>query len=181
MDLQIWLVEGRDFRSPNDAPDGPDKTIWGREQNAWFQRTVADSDATFRILISPTPILGPDHLWKEGKADNHVASRREYEGARLRQFISGQKNMFIVCGDRHWQYVSVDPETDLREYSCGPTTDKHATTLQNDDHRRLKYLGEHGGFLAVTVRRINGRPTILFRHYDVEGNVVNQDNPAAEL
>jgi len=26
-DLQIWLVEGRDFRSPNDMPDGPGKTI----------------------------------------------------------------------------------------------------------------------------------------------------------
>ena len=31
-DLQIWLVEGRDFRSPNGMPDGPDKTIWGEEQ-----------------------------------------------------------------------------------------------------------------------------------------------------
>ncbi len=28
-DLQIWLTEGRDFRSPNKMPDGPDKTIWG--------------------------------------------------------------------------------------------------------------------------------------------------------
>ncbi|MEO2021927.1 MAG: alkaline phosphatase D family protein, partial [Pirellulaceae bacterium] len=27
--LQIWMVEGRDFRSPNNMPDGPDKTIWG--------------------------------------------------------------------------------------------------------------------------------------------------------
>ena len=30
-DLQIWLVEGRDYRSANDAPDGPQKTIWGAE------------------------------------------------------------------------------------------------------------------------------------------------------
>ena len=28
-DLQFWLLEGRDFRSANDAPDGPDKTIFG--------------------------------------------------------------------------------------------------------------------------------------------------------
>ena len=179
-DLQVWLVEGRDFRSANDAPDGPDKTIWGNEQNAWFQRTVTESNATFRVLISPTPILGPDHLWKEGKSDNHVASRRAYDGVRLRRFVSAQKNMFIVCGDRHWQYVSVAPESGLREYSCGPTTDKHATTLKNDDHRMLTYLGERGGFLAVTVRRADGEPSIRFRHYDVAGNVVNVDSPVRE-
>ena len=86
--------------------------------------------------------------------------------------------MFVVCGDRHWQYVSADPESGLREYSCGPTTDRHSTTLKNDDHRLLKYLGERGGFLAVTVSTKNGTPTIVFRHYDVSGNVVNEDTPA---
>jgi alkaline phosphatase D len=35
-DLQIWLTDGRDFRSPNDLPDGPDKTILGLEQKAWL-------------------------------------------------------------------------------------------------------------------------------------------------
>ena len=173
--LQVWLVEGRDFRSPNDAPDGPDKTIWGTEQSNWFRRTVTESDATFRVLISPTPILGPDHLWKEAKSDNHVASRRSWEGSRLRKFISSQKNLFVVCGDRHWQYVSVDPESGLREYSCGPTTDRHATKLKNDDHHLHKYLGERGGFLAVTVATESGTPMITFRHYDVSGIVVNED------
>ena len=175
--LQVWLVEGRDFRSPNDAPDGPDKTIWGKEQHAWFRKTVTESDATYRVLISPTPVLGPDHLWKEGTSDNHVASRRTWEGSRLRDFIASQKNMFIVCGDRHWQYASVDPDSGLREYSCGPTTDKHATELKNDDHRLLKFLGEHGGFLSVSVEVEGGQPSITFRHHDVEGKVVNTDSP----
>ncbi|MCC6155192.1 MAG: alkaline phosphatase D family protein, partial [Candidatus Hydrogenedentes bacterium] len=56
-DLQIWLVEGRDFRSANDLPDGPEKTIWGKDQKEWFKKTVAESDASFRVLISPTPIV----------------------------------------------------------------------------------------------------------------------------
>ena len=59
-DLQIWFTDGRDFRSPNDIPDGPEKTIWGTEQKAWLQRTLLESDATWKILISPTPIVGPD-------------------------------------------------------------------------------------------------------------------------
>jgi alkaline phosphatase D len=35
--LQLWFVEGRDFRSPNKMPDGPEKSIWGREQREWLQ------------------------------------------------------------------------------------------------------------------------------------------------
>ncbi len=31
-DLQIWMVEGRDFRSPNTMSDGPEKTIWGKNK-----------------------------------------------------------------------------------------------------------------------------------------------------
>ena len=38
--LQIWLVEGRDYRSPNAMPDGPNKSIWGKEQLAWLKRTL---------------------------------------------------------------------------------------------------------------------------------------------
>ena len=37
--LEVWLVEGRDFRSENPDPDGPDKTIWGEDQKEWLQRT----------------------------------------------------------------------------------------------------------------------------------------------
>ena len=173
-DLQVWLVEGRDFRSPNDMPDGPDKTIWGQQQLEWFKRTVSNSDASFRVLISPTPVLGPDHRWKEETADNHVASRRTHEGSLVRQFLAQQKNMYIVCGDRHWQYVSQRPDTNLTEYSCGPTTDKHATTLKNDDHRMLKYIRAQGGFLSVSTSRKDGLPGIAFRHHDVEGNVTNE-------
>jgi len=54
--LQIWLVEGRDFRSPNTITDCPDKSIWGKEQKEWLKKTLLESDAIFKLLISPTPI-----------------------------------------------------------------------------------------------------------------------------
>ncbi|GAG54498.1 unnamed protein product [marine sediment metagenome] len=103
-DLQIWLIEGRDYRSPNPMPDGPEKTILGKEQKERLFRTVKESDATFRVLISPTPIIGPD---RGRKNDNHANVGFSHEGNELREFIASQENMYIVCGDRHWQYVSV--------------------------------------------------------------------------
>ncbi|MEJ7637555.1 MAG: alkaline phosphatase D family protein [Singulisphaera sp.] len=59
--LQVWFVEGRDYRSPHPMKDGPDKSLWGKEQKEWLKRTVAESDAAFRVLISPTAVVGPDN------------------------------------------------------------------------------------------------------------------------
>ena len=172
-DLQIWLVEGRDYRSNNTMPDGPDKTIWGAEQKEWFFETVDKSDATFRILISPTPIVGPDRV---NKNDNHSNTGFAHEGNELRSFIGKQKNMFVICGDRHWQYVSIDEKTGVKEYSCGPTTDLHAGGFKENMRTVMhKYLKIRGGFLSVIVERNNGKPEIIFRHYGTDGSIYNED------
>lgn len=172
-DLQVWMVEGRDFRSVNDAPDGPKKTIWGKEQKEWFKRTVRESDATYKVLISPTPVVGPDRV---SKNDNHANEGFTHEGNELRTFIAAQKNMVVVCGDRHWQYVSVDAKTGVREYSCGPASDEHAGGWSNDKRYPVhQYLNVIGGFLAGTVERVNNQPVLTFRHYGVDGQVLNVD------
>ena len=177
-DLQIWMVEGRDYRSANDMPDGPDKTIWGAEQMAWFQRTVQESDATFRILISPTPVVGPD---RTNKSDNHSNKAFAHEGNLLRAFLASQKNIYSVCGDRHWQYVSADAKTGLREYSCGPASDQHAGGWTNDQrYPEHIYLNVIGGFLAGTVERENGKPVLTMRHYGVNGELLHEDRREPE-
>ena len=176
-DLEVWLVEGRDSRSPNNAPDGPDKTLWGEEQMEWFLRTFAASDATFRILISPTPIVGPD---RKSKNDNHANAGFATEGDALRAFLGEQTDAFVICGDRHWQYVSVDERSGVREFSCGPTTDAHAGGFgerqRSDTHR---FLRVKGGFLSVTVERVEDRPHIIFRHHEVRGAVMHEEQHRA--
>lgn len=179
-DLQIWLVEGRDFRSPNTMEDGPQKTILGKTQKQWLFDTVRQSDATFKILISPTPIVGPDR--KRGKNDNHSNQAFEHEGNELRAFISQQKNMFTVVGDRHWQYVSVDPATGVKEFSCGPTADAHASGFSQADKSAMhKFLRIKGGFLSAVVNRIEGVATVTMRHHGVDGGVHHQDVIRAKL
>ena len=177
-DLQVWLVEGRDFRSANTDPDGPDKTIWGATQKAWLKRTVSASDATFRVLVSPTPLVGPD---RTNKNDNHANKGFTHEGRELRRFIGSQRNMAVVCGDRHWQYVSVHPHSGVREYSCGPVSHKHAGGWQQSDFVKThhRYLKVCGGFLAATVERLDGKPTLTFRHYDPDGALLHEDRLTA--
>ncbi|MBB3700760.1 alkaline phosphatase D family protein [Flammeovirga yaeyamensis] len=172
-DLQIWLIEGREFRSENKSPDSPEKTILGKEQIAWLKETVKNSDATFKVLLSPTPIVGPDRV--KGKTDNHANASFKTEGEWLRKFL-GENTIYVVNGDRHWQYVSEDQETGLLEFSQGATSDNHAQGWKQEDVRpEHKFLRVKGGFVAVNVFRENNIPTIEFVHFDCKGNEVNKE------
>ncbi len=166
-DVQIWLVEGREYRSDNTIEDGPDKSIWGKEQMEWFKRTFNGSDATFRLLISASPVVGPD---RPQKKDNHANSGFTWEGNEIRQFMAAHKNTFVICGDRHWQYVSKDSKTGLMEFSCGPASNEHAGGWNKDNVLpEHQYLNIVGGFLGVNINRQNNQPSISFTHYSVDG------------
>ncbi len=91
--LQIWMVEGRDFRSPNNMPDGPEKTIWGVKQREWLKRSILASDAPFRVLISPTPIVGPD---RPNKRDNHSNANFANAGNHFRDWTKHQGQPFVA-------------------------------------------------------------------------------------
>lgn len=173
-DVQVWMVEGREFRSPNNMPDGPEKSILGAEQKKWLMDTMRASDASFRILVSATPVVGPD---RGGKNDNHANKGFTYEGDELRAFLASLPNAFVICGDRHWQYVTRDAKTGLTEFSVGPGSDSHAggfsMNLRGPEHRFLRIAG---GFLSVEAKRENSKPRILFRHHDVKGTVMHEEN-----
>jgi len=169
--LQVWFVEGRDFRSPNTMEDGPDKTIWGDEQKQWLKDTLVASDADWKVLVSPTPIVGPD---RERKADNHANAAFAHEGNEMRAWFAENlpDNFFIVCGDRHWQYHSVDPKTGVQEFSCGPASDEHAGGSPGEDPEYHQFHRMEGGFLSVTASPVGDSSTLAFRFHDVHGAVV---------
>lgn len=162
-DLQIWFVEGRDYRSPNRMPDGPEKSLWGQTQLNWLKRTLLESDATFKLLISPTPLVGPDDAYK---TDNHTNQRGfRTEGRAFFQWVIDhklhQQGFFTVCGDRHWQYHSRDP-MGVEEFSCGALVDENSRLgrkpgdpKSTDPEARIRQFYTQakpsGGFLRITV------------------------------
>lgn len=169
--LQLWLVEGRDFRSPNDRPDGPGKTIWGAEQWRWLRDSLLASDADWKVLVSPTPIVGPD---RGNKADNHANAAFSHEGDAVREWFRANLDdrFLVIVGDRHWQYHSVHPETGLDEFSVGPASDAHAGGTPGEDPEYHRFHRVGGGFLSVDVDWVADRPRIVLRHRDVLGGVV---------
>jgi len=187
-DLQIWLVEGRDYRSPNAMPDGPDKTLWGAEQIQWLKRTLLASDATFKVLISPTPVIGPD---RASKRDNHTnPDGFHHEGRQFLAWLRDNgfltKGLYFACGDRHWQYHSIDP-SGFEEFSCGALVDANAIRgtfpgdpRSNDPEGEIRQpfhpRQASGGFLLVSVRPKTAQkpPTATFTFYDEQGTLLHE-------
>ena len=172
-DLQIWLTEGRVYRSKNSDSDGPEKTIFGKEQKEWLFRTLEESDATFKVVINANPILGPD---RERKNDNYSNSGFKHEGDEIRQFLNQFDNVYLCNGDRHWQYVTHFEGTNLWEFSCGAGADIHAGGWNQEDFRpEHRFLRVKGGFLYGKVSSENGKSVLTFQHRDVDGNVVHEE------
>jgi phosphodiesterase/alkaline phosphatase D-like protein len=169
-DLQIWLVENRLYRSPNKTPDGPEKSIWGREQKEWLKRTMEASDATWKLLLSPTPLVGPD---RKTKADNHSNAVFAHEGNELRRWFAEKigKRFFVINGDRHWQYHSVDPQTGVQEFSIGAASAGNAGGTPGEDPRYHKFHLVQGGFLQIAVEPKGAASQIRFELCDVKGKV----------
>ena len=171
--LQIWMVEGRDHRSPNSMPDGPDKSIWGAEQKAWLQRTLLASDALFKILISPTPLVGPDDAYKK---DNHVNLEGfHHEGEEFFQWLKANdvKNFFVITGDRHWHFHSIHP-SGYEEFACGALNTENSRLGRKpgdrnstDPDAKVKQLYTDaqptGGYLLVELLPETGTPSVRLR------------------
>ena len=154
-------------------PDGPDKTMWGVEQREWLKRGLLESRCHFKVLISPTPLIGPD---RQAKRDNHANKNGFWtEGRQFLRWVkdSGLADFYIICGDRHWQYHSID-EIGVEEFSCGSTSDKHAARGQPHwgKDRQPHFRDGKGGFLMVEVLGSNSEPELRFTFLDVDGNPV---------
>lgn len=178
--LQIWLTEGRDHRSPNKMEDGPGKSLWGDEQKAWLLRTLKESDATWKILISPTPMVGPDDAYKTDNHTNLGGFRHEADA-----FFAWLKEEEITgfmsfCGDRHWQYHSIHP-SGFEEFACGALNDENSrpgvkpgSPKGTDPEALVKqpytYPKPTGGFLFV---RVAGDGSLDIEHHDDTGKVLN--------
>ena len=180
-DLQIWLLEGRDYRSPNSMQDGPEKTIWGKEQKDWLKETLLSSNASYKVIISPTPMVGPDDSYKK---DNHT----NWEGFRSEglEFFGWltkngflDKNLYLVCGDRHWQYHSIHP-SGFEEFSCGAFADANSRVGRlpgdpesTDPDKTVSQpycmTEASGGFLQLNLILPDSKPVLVFNFYDEKG------------
>ncbi|GIT31229.1 MAG: hypothetical protein Ct9H300mP1_32750 [Planctomycetaceae bacterium] len=140
---------------------------------AWLKRTILASDASFRVLISPTPIVGPDRA--RGKNDNHFPKRllrpRGTNSATGRNSTSSR----IFCLLRR-SALAVPLDDPLRTPRVFLRTGQQPARrrVTRSDPAIQPFHRVRGGFLSVRVSRSGGQPSISLKHHDVQGKVVNE-------
>ena len=148
-------------------------------------KSILESNAVFKILLSPTAIVGPDNPQQE---DSHADEAFGTESRLFRRWTleNHMDHLYVFNGDRHWQYMSTDPATGLREFSVGPSSDRHVLNGPRYQPKFHSFYREGGGFLSVSVstgeQKVLARPqrvvfektvpTIIFRFHDVNGNLL---------
>lgn len=54
--VEIFILDTRQYRSLNSAPDGRDKTMLGEAQRRWLLESMAASDATWKLVVTSVPL-----------------------------------------------------------------------------------------------------------------------------
>jgi len=175
--LQIWILDNRTLRNANDLPDGPEKSIWGKEQLEWLKQTLLESGAPFKIIFSSTPIVGPDRM---PTRDNHTSPTGfRFEGESFLRWLKengfDQKNLYLVVGDNHWKDHSKHP-LGFEEFSAGSLDRSNAFTgTKSGDPKTTDPMGEikqlyvdskaSGGFLRIATHS----EALTFSFHDSRG------------
>lgn len=154
---ELFLLDTRQYRDPNVASNS--KTLLGDEQMAWLKRSLAESDATFKLLATPAPLGRPSDTWA------NMTDGRGYEDA-LRELVTfvdeaGIDNVVSLAGDVHHPQVSAyDPDDDgefeIHEAIAGPLGAQTGSPADLYPPLRPTTFYAEGGVFNYGVVRIDG-------------------------
>lgn len=54
--VELFILDTRQYRSPNTDHDGPAKTMLGDAQRRWLLESVERSDATWKVIVTSVPL-----------------------------------------------------------------------------------------------------------------------------
>jgi alkaline phosphatase D len=129
--LEIFILDTRLHRDANAAPDlaSHPKTLLGNEQRDWLLRSLASSDATWKVVVSSVPLSIPTGTdARDGWADGGGPQGFERELRSILEQLRRDRVRGIVflTTDVHFatafQYRPFpdDPEFELHELVTGP-------------------------------------------------------------
>ena len=201
-DLDIFLIDGRSYRSQNHLADTPDsnKTMLGEEQLEWLKQELTNSNATWKIISSDVPISIPTGSnasivgrdgWANGNETNNYSyyTGFERELTDLLRFVDEHniKNIVFLTTDVHFPVffkynfdLNNDGNiTDIYELVSGPLSASRTISLADASRLGAPFPKLDGTF----------NPSILFQegtifnfgYVRIEDGMENDDNGKPHL
>ena len=171
-DLELFILDTRQYRSLNEDLDGPAKTMLGLSQLKWLLDGLRTTTATWKIIATSVPLsvekggLGNDGWGHEPTGTGFGRERQLIVDAILEQTI---KNVVFLAGDVHWvQANAYDPDQDgiidFHEYMVGPLSARPGRlTAASDELHPMRLVNESGyqNFGLVRVSKHEFEVTVL--------------------
>ncbi|MCX5727620.1 MAG: alkaline phosphatase D family protein [Nitrospirae bacterium] len=136
-DLEVFILDTRQYRSRNADQDGPAKTMLGESQLQWLLDGLTESTATWKVIVTSVPLSIP----KGGGA-----------GVRV-------KNVVFLAGDVHYvQANAYDPNgdgiPDFHEFVAGPLSAAPGRLTPASAGLRPTTLINEGGYMNFGLIRV---------------------------
>jgi len=185
--LEVFILDTRQYRSPNADTDGPGKTMLGAEQKRWLLDGVTSSTATWKVVVTSVSLSIPT-----GKPDARdswtgvsafglpvdgagFVTERDAILDRFRKH--GVKNLVFVAADVHHAELirhHPTPEWSFHEFVAGPLSATLGRPRPLDATLNPRSLFGRGGVLNfgevvvepahLTVRLIDDTGAVMFTH-----------------
>lgn len=184
--LEIFIEEGRNYRDEDAG------LIWGDEQRVWLEQKILESDATFKIVVTTTPLIGPlvsDDFGPGLVPDKHANDKFRSETELFLNNIRDAENVYFVVGDRHYKYHSIVnsdnfPELpQFNEFSPGSAAaPPHAVIggVPDSDLAKMVFsdvdseLGASAGYLRIELIPFENNEEITFKLIGVTDEFDNE-------
>jgi len=165
-DLELFILDTRQYRSRNADQDGPAKTMLGERQLQWLLRGLTESTATWKVIVTTVPLSiskGGDTAvpGNDGWAGGPDGTGFERERQVIVDYILGRKvkNVVFLAGDVHYvQANAYDPNgdgiPDFHEFMAGPLSAAPARLTSASAGLRPTTLINEGGYMNFGVIRV---------------------------
>lgn len=162
-DLELFVLDTRQYRSRNTDPDGPAKTMLGPAQLKWLLEGLGDSTATWKIIVTSVPLSVPKGGagYSDGWATGPNAPGFERERQVLVEMIVQRpvKNVVFLGGDVHYvQANAYDPDADgvidFHEFVAGPLSARPGRETPANDTLHPRRLLNEGGYYNFGLARV---------------------------
>lgn len=165
-DLELFILDTRQYRSRNADQDGPAKTMLGAAQLQWLLDGLAHSTATWKVIASSVPLSipkggGASVPGYDGWAGGPDGTGFERERQVIVDTILGRKlkNVVFLGGDVHWvQANAYDPDQDgvidFHEFIAGPLSARPGRLTEASDRLHPTRLINEAGYYNFGLARI---------------------------
>ncbi len=170
-DLEIFILDTRQYRSRNADLDGPEKTMLGKTQLAWLLDGLVQSAAKWKVIAASVPLSNPkagtlatpgNDSWARGDDGTGV----QHELRTIVDTILSQpvRNVVWLAADVHYMQVNAydangDGAFDFHEFIAGPLSGASKTPLLPDATFHPTTLFNEGG--TMNFGKISVRGTTL--------------------